>query len=118
MWSIAIDWFHSVLRDTGTLRNELGALAHVTSVRSGLNHDLLLARDLLGSSELPVSFLWGANDPMGGPDVAPSFVAQIPGAEHAHGSTTSTGRPTLCEGSRRPMPDSTERSRPSGMPRR
>lgn len=75
-----IDWFHSVMRDTGTLRNELDALPPITSVRSGLNHDLLLDPDLLGSIEVSVSFLWGANDPMGGPDSAASFVAQIPGA--------------------------------------
>lgn len=75
-----IDWFHSVVRDTDTLRNELDALPPITSVRSGLNHDLLLDPDLLGSIEVPVSFLWGANDPMGGPDSAASFVAQIPGA--------------------------------------
>jgi pimeloyl-ACP methyl ester carboxylesterase len=58
----------------------LDALPPITSVRSGLNRDLLLDPDLLGSIEVPVSFLWGANDPMGGPDAAAVFVAQIPGA--------------------------------------
>jgi pimeloyl-ACP methyl ester carboxylesterase len=76
-----IDWFHSVLRDTDTTRNELDALPPLTSVRAGLNRDLLLSPALLGSIEVPVSFLWGTNDSMGGPETAEAFVPQIPGAD-------------------------------------
>ena len=75
-----IDWFHSVVRDTDTMPNELDSLPPITSVRVGLNSDLLLDAGLLGSIEVPVSFLWGADDPMGTPDSAAAFVAQIPGA--------------------------------------
>ena len=75
-----VDWFHSVVRDTDSMRNELDSLPPVASVRSGLNRDLLLDSDLLGSIEVPVSFLWGADDPMGDVDTATAFVAQIPGA--------------------------------------
>jgi pimeloyl-ACP methyl ester carboxylesterase len=75
-----IDWFHSVARDTDTIRNEIHSLPPITSVRAGLNRDLLLDAALLGSIEVPVSFLWGTDDPMGGIDIAETFVARIPGA--------------------------------------
>jgi pimeloyl-ACP methyl ester carboxylesterase len=75
-----IDWFHSVTRDTDSMRNDIDALPPITSVRTGLNRDLLLDADLLGSIEVPVSFLWGTDDPMGTTDTAEAFVAQIPGA--------------------------------------
>jgi pimeloyl-ACP methyl ester carboxylesterase len=42
---------------------------------------LALSDDLLGSIRTPTFFLWGENDPFGGPDTAHAVVARIPGAE-------------------------------------
>ena len=75
-----IDWFHSVLRDTDTVRNEIDALPPLVSVRHGLNRDLLLDPALLASVKVRASFLWGTEDPMGGAEVAEAFVAQLPDA--------------------------------------
>lgn len=75
-----IDWFHSVARDTDSMRNDIDSLPPVTSIRAGLNRDLLLDAQLLGSIEVPVGFLWGTDDPMCTPEAAAAFVSQIPGA--------------------------------------
>lgn len=73
-----IDWFHSLLRDTNSLKNE-----------STLPRELLprkKSREVLPSSLLdkvtcPVRFIWGGNDPLGGADVATGFVTKFSNAE-------------------------------------
>ena len=75
-----LDWFRSVATDTDTIRNEIDSLPAITNVRHGLNEDLLLSDELLGSIHRPIAFLWGSDDPMGGVDIAEEFVAKIPGA--------------------------------------
>lgn len=75
-----VAWFHSVLRDTDTVRNEIDAFPPLASVRHGFNRDLLLDPALLASVNVRASFLWGTEDPMGGAGVAESFVAQLPDA--------------------------------------
>jgi pimeloyl-ACP methyl ester carboxylesterase len=74
------EWFRSIATDTDTIRNEIDSLPAVTNLRHGLNEDLLLSEELLGSIRRPIEFLWGGDDPMGGVDIAERFVAKIPGA--------------------------------------
>lgn len=52
-----LEWFRSVANDTYTIRNEIDSLPAVTNVRHGLNEDLLLSDELLGSIHRPVEFL-------------------------------------------------------------
>jgi pimeloyl-ACP methyl ester carboxylesterase len=75
-----LEWFRSIVADTDTIRNEIESLPPVMNVRHGLSEDLLLSEGLLGSIHRPVAFLWGSDDPMGGVDIAETFVAKIPGA--------------------------------------
>ena len=75
-----LEWFRSVANDTDTIRNEIDSLPAVTNIGHGLNEDLLLSDELLGSIHRPVEFLWGSDDPMGGVDIAERFVTKIPGA--------------------------------------
>ena len=90
----AIDCFLALLRDTDTMRNEIEAGPRIIPLR-GMNKSILLPAELLASIETPVYFLWGAEDPLGGEEVAHDFVKQIPnaqleimpGAGHASGWT-------------------------------
>jgi pimeloyl-ACP methyl ester carboxylesterase len=75
-----IDCFRDLLRDTYTMRNELQANRHVLSGVDGMDR-VLLTPDVLGRIEVPVSFLWGDEDPFGGPDIARRFTAGVPCAE-------------------------------------
>jgi pimeloyl-ACP methyl ester carboxylesterase len=75
-----LEWFRSVATDTDTIRNMIDSLPAVTDLRHGLNEDLLLSEELLGSIRRPIGFLWGGDDPMGGVDIAERFVEKIPGA--------------------------------------
>ena len=77
----AIDWFLALLRDTGTMRNELASLPQLISPVRGLNRSLLLPASLLASIRTPVHFLWGEEDLYGGPEIARGFVGKVPGAE-------------------------------------
>lgn len=76
-----VDWFRVLLRHTNTMRNDMHASPPIIHPIRGMNDSVLLADDLLGRIEVPVHFLWGAEDPFGGGDVATRFVAKIPGAE-------------------------------------
>lgn len=73
-----IDWFLSLLRDTPTMRNETNAPRSLLSTRHG---DRFLAEDVLAVVRCPVRFVWSADDPIGGADVATDFVAHFPNGE-------------------------------------
>jgi pimeloyl-ACP methyl ester carboxylesterase len=74
-----IDCYRDLLRDTWTMRNELRASSRVFSTRAGMDH-LLLSPALLERIEVPALFLWGEEDPFGGPEIARPFTAGVPGA--------------------------------------
>jgi pimeloyl-ACP methyl ester carboxylesterase len=76
-----LDTFVALLRHTDTMRNELKAGPRLIRPIRGFDSRILLSPDLLGRIETPTYFLWGEDDPMGGPDVARAFAAQVPDAE-------------------------------------
>ena len=76
----AVDWFHSLLRDTPTLRNELAANPDLVHWRRGMNPEIRFDDALLASATTPSLFIWSEGDPIGGAHVARSFVDRIPGA--------------------------------------
>lgn len=76
-----VDAFVALLRHTDTLRNEVRVGPPMVHPVRGLDPRMLLAPELLGSITTPTYFLWGEEDPMGGPEIAAAFVAQLPNAE-------------------------------------
>jgi 2-hydroxy-6-oxonona-2,4-dienedioate hydrolase len=76
---VMIDWFHALLRDTHTMRNEVSQLPPLMTMR-GMNEDLLLGDDVLGRITTPTLMLWGKADPMGGEETAAAFSASVPSA--------------------------------------
>ena len=82
MGDAAIDWYHSLLRDTPTMRGEM-ATAGGTAMRpiKGLDPGLLLDDELLARITAPTLFLWGDDDVFGGATTARRFAAGVPGAE-------------------------------------
>jgi pimeloyl-ACP methyl ester carboxylesterase len=75
-----VDWYQALLNHTDTLRNELWAMPPLVHPIRGMDDDILFTGEELGSIAVPSSFLWGAEDPFGGEDVARRFVASIPDA--------------------------------------
>jgi 2-hydroxy-6-oxonona-2,4-dienedioate hydrolase len=73
-------WYVALLRDTDTFVNELRSGRYL-SLRHGLFADLIIPDDKLASIKVPIFFLWGENDPFGGPEIARQLVSRIPGAE-------------------------------------
>jgi pimeloyl-ACP methyl ester carboxylesterase len=73
--------FHSLLRDTDTMVNEVTAGPRLLRPIHGFDEDSLLSPAVLASITTPVFFLWGEDDPFGGAEVARAFTAQIPSAE-------------------------------------
>jgi 2-hydroxy-6-oxonona-2,4-dienedioate hydrolase len=76
----AIDCYVALLRHTDTMRNEL-EVGRWTMTRKGLHEGIVLPDELLSTIRAPIYFLWGEEDPFGGPDVARDFVTHIPNAE-------------------------------------
>jgi pimeloyl-ACP methyl ester carboxylesterase len=76
-----VDWYVSVLRDTDTMRNEVRSSPKVVTPISGLNQRMLLSDDVVSHVTMPVLFLWGDEDPNGGPSVARAFAERFPNAE-------------------------------------
>jgi pimeloyl-ACP methyl ester carboxylesterase len=74
-------WFQSMMRDTDTLRNELRTNPRLGTPIRGLNRDVLITDEVLGSVEVSTKFAWGTADPFGGADAARAFTQRIPGAE-------------------------------------
>jgi pimeloyl-ACP methyl ester carboxylesterase len=77
----AVDWFRAQLNHTDTVRNDIDAAPPIVHPLRGLDDSILLDDELLAKIESPTRFVWGADDPFGGADVAPGFVARVPGAE-------------------------------------
>lgn len=75
-----VDWFHALLNVTPTMRNELDATPPFIHPIRGADPTIVIADDDLGRIRVPVHFLWGAEDPFGGPDVGAAFAAKVPGA--------------------------------------
>lgn len=75
-----LDLYRSLLRDTDTMRNEIDSVPRFLTPLHGLDERILLSADLLGSVRATTYLLWGDEDPMGSPDIARSFAAQIPTA--------------------------------------
>lgn len=78
----AIEWYHALLRDTPTMRNEV-ATAGGAAMRpiKGLDPGLLLDDGTLGRIAAPTLFLWGTDDVFGGEATARPFAARVPGAQ-------------------------------------
>jgi pimeloyl-ACP methyl ester carboxylesterase len=74
-----VDWFHALLRETPTMRND-SYLPRELLRKAGKGAETLPA-SLRAVIRRPVLFAWVEDDPMGGVDVAKSFVPLIPGAE-------------------------------------
>ena len=70
----------ALLRYTDTMRNELAIGRAVVSPFRGLNR-LLLPETTLARIQTPTYFLWGENDPFGGPETARRLVSRMPDAE-------------------------------------
>ena len=77
----AIDWFLALLRDTPTMRNELRATPRVILPIHGMNERVLLPASLLARVRAPIQFIWGDEDPFGGPEIARQFVGLLPRGE-------------------------------------
>jgi pimeloyl-ACP methyl ester carboxylesterase len=75
------DWFASCLRDTETMANEMRSMPRLITPLHGLNERMLMGDDLLERVLMPVSFLWGTDDPNGGEEIAETFVQRLPDAE-------------------------------------
>lgn len=75
-----LDWYLALLRDTPTLRNELRASPELIAPIRGLNEDVLFSAGLLRRVAAPTLFIWGADDPNGGPETARRFTERLPNA--------------------------------------
>jgi pimeloyl-ACP methyl ester carboxylesterase len=74
-----LGWFLSLLRDTPTMRNEVnGPRELLQKVGKGAE---VLPPSLLAQIRCPIVFVWGEDDPFGGPAVAAPFVNKLPTAE-------------------------------------
>lgn len=78
---VSLDWYVSLLRDTHTMRNDIGASPRLMGPLSGLNKRAVLPASMLAGIHTPIFFLWGEEDPNGGAEVARRFVEQFPEAE-------------------------------------
>lgn len=76
---VEVAWYLALLRDTDTMRNEIDTVPRVTTLR-GFSADTLLSPAILGRVSAPAYLLWGADDPMGGADIARDFARKLPDA--------------------------------------
>ena len=76
----AVGWFLALLRDTPTMRNELAATPRVILPVRGMDERVLIPAALRAATRTPVLFVWGDEDPNGGPDIATTFAASFPDA--------------------------------------
>jgi len=74
-----IDMYVSVLRDSDTIRHELGRASAFISPRRGLK-GLVLPDELIARVTAPTLFLWGEHDGFGGLDSARWLVERMPNA--------------------------------------
>lgn len=75
-----VDWFHALLTRTPTMRNELDGSPPIIHPRHGMNDSILLSDEVLSKVRVPVTFLWGDEDPFGDATVAREFAARVPGS--------------------------------------
>ncbi len=76
----ALDWYIALLRHTHTMRNDIASSPKLVSPIHGMNEHVLLPPSLLAAIRAPTYFLWGADDPNGGADIARAFVDLLPNA--------------------------------------
>lgn len=76
-----LDWTLRLMRDTDTLRNDLRSSPTLIRPIRGYNDAVFLGDDVLARLTMPVLFLWGEDDPNGGPAEARSFANRLPDAE-------------------------------------
>ena len=75
-----ISCYTSLLKHTHTLRNEVEIGRWLIGWR-GLNPEIVLPTEVLSKLRAPIHFLWGEDDPFGGPEVARAFAEQVPNAQ-------------------------------------
>jgi pimeloyl-ACP methyl ester carboxylesterase len=63
------------------MRNEIEAGPPILHLTRGFNDAILLTDELLARIDVPVRFLWGADDLFGGESIARAFTARIPTSE-------------------------------------
>ena len=76
-----VRWFHSLLRDTETMRNELMGAPPIIHPLRGMNEDILHRDALLSAVRPRVQLLWGDADPFGDVGVARSFARKFNDSE-------------------------------------
>lgn len=74
-----VDWFQALLRDTPSMRHDTNSPRELLQ-KAGKGADALPA-SVLAEVRCPVVFAWGEADPLGGAEVARSFVSLLPDAE-------------------------------------
>lgn len=72
-------WSLSFARDTDTMANDQALMREMMTIR-GVEPSLTLSDSLFESVESPTYFLWGEDDPFGGPAVARRTVDRLPNA--------------------------------------
>lgn len=75
-----ISCYTALLKHTNTLRNEVEIGRWLMNWR-GLNPEIVLPAEVLSNVRAPVYFLWGQEDPFGGPQVARALAGQVPNAQ-------------------------------------
>jgi pimeloyl-ACP methyl ester carboxylesterase len=73
-----LDWFHALLRDTDTMRNELMSTPPLISPWNGQNERMLLTSAVRARVTRPVLFIWGSDDPNGGEAIGRRFADPFP----------------------------------------
>ena len=76
-----LDWFVALQRDTHTMRNEFESSPQLVRPLHGFNDRVLLSEQRRAGITTPIQFLWGADDPNGGCELARAFTAPFPNAE-------------------------------------
>jgi pimeloyl-ACP methyl ester carboxylesterase len=75
-----IDWWHALLSQTDTMRNEITGAPPIMHPIHGVNDSMLLPDELLARVKAPVSFIWGTEDLFAGEAIASAFAARLPEA--------------------------------------
>jgi len=74
-----LECYLALLRYTDTMRNELAPARVFVSPVHGLRR-MLLPDDLMARIESPIHFVWGENDPFGGPATGRALLNSLPNA--------------------------------------
>ena len=76
-----LGWTVSLLRETDTLVNDMRASPRIITPVKGLNPAIPLTDDTVARVASSTLFLWGDEDPNGGPSVARAFAGRLPNSE-------------------------------------